>query len=270
MDGGKADQDEFIVNHPKSQFLQSIAQESQQALHNASYGIPTLTKSTSLLSTSPYAVVNNQSVSNKLYSKDLHILGMAKGSSIIVADPAKPSRRQATIPGATSRIESTWRNANGAPAPQQVIISQKNNLPNLHLKTRINKAQELYKKNIALYTKIQNVKSTVPTIEKLEKDYANHVALKSKLQIYEHQQQAATGLDRLTTADKNSQNEDGTIGSPEKSQDQTTHRSHSRRNEQRVVIKKRSDPLVQREKMKSNINYLERKMRPLLSNNGQV
>lgn len=61
-----------------------------------------------------------------------------------------------------------------------------------------------------------------------------------------------------------SQNED--INSPVKSQE-TTHRSFGKIVDQRVVIKKRSDPLVQREKMKRNINYLERKIKPLLSQN---
>lgn len=64
----------------------------------------------SLSAASPYAAIGNPTSGNKFYSKDLHILGMAKGSSIIVADTAKPIRRQANMIGQSGKVESTWRN----------------------------------------------------------------------------------------------------------------------------------------------------------------
>ena len=71
----------------------------------------------------------------------------------------------------------------------------------------------MYKKNIALYTKIQNVKSTIPSYEKLEKDYQNHMALKSKLQIYEHQPIRQI----IPTIDTQAANIQNNIDSPNKS-----------------------------------------------------
>ena len=96
------------------------------------------------------------------------------------------------------------------------------------------------------------------------------MTLKSKLQLYEQLPTTSRPLNGKPDGQLKpnlNENTDKTTDSPHKSGEggQSTHRSYGKKNEyQRVVIKKRSDPLVKREKMKSNINYLERKIKPLL------
>lgn len=51
-----------------------------------------------------------------------------------------------------------------------MFIEQKNNLPTINLKQRINKAHNLYQENIKMYNKLQQTKSSIPKLEILRQD----------------------------------------------------------------------------------------------------